>query len=242
MCDSVGPPFFYPAVPCCAARLMPYSGGDPAAIRMPTGAHSWGYSRMSGFPPPPSGPPTPPGPPVPPPPPAQYGSGAYAGGGEPPLDQPYYGAPFAAAFRRFWTKYATFSGRASRSEYWWWYLIGFIVNAVLSGLRNIHGPVGVIFGVIEGIWGLAIIVPTLALLWRRLHDTNRSGIWALAPIIFAVVGAILAAVGAVVAIAGAHGIGGVLLLVGGIVAIVGSIVLLIFTLQGPKPEGARFDR
>ena len=41
-------------------------------------------------------------------------------GGEPPLWAPYYGAPFPAAVKRFFAKYATFSGRASRSEYWWW--------------------------------------------------------------------------------------------------------------------------
>lgn len=168
---------------------------------------------MSEVPPPPAPPtpptpPTPPGPPSPPPPPAQYGAGAYAGGGEPPLDQPYYGAPFGAAVRRFWTKYATFSGRASRSEFWWWYLVAFIVNAVLSGLRNVHGPVGVTFGIIDLIWGLAIIVPSLAIAWRRLHDANHSGwnfLWVLLPVI-------------------------------------GWIILLVFYLQGPRPEGARFDR
>ncbi len=43
--------------------------------------------------------------------------------GEPPLWAPYYGAPFPAAVKRFWKKYTVFSGRASRSEYWWWALV-----------------------------------------------------------------------------------------------------------------------
>jgi len=160
---------------------------------------------MSDVPPPP---PAPPGPPTPPPPPAQYGAGAYAGGGEPPLDQPYYGASLPAAFRRFWTKYATFSGRASRAEFWWWYLIAAVINIVLNSLVRTGGGVGGTFRVIDIIWGLAIIVPTLALSWRRLHDGNHSGwhtFWYLLPVI-------------------------------------GWIILLVLYVQGPKPEGARFDR
>ena len=64
-----------------------------------------------------------------------------AGAGEPPLWAPYYGAPFPVAVRRFFKKYATFSGRASRSEYWWWVLVaavvGIIINVITaSGVRR----------------------------------------------------------------------------------------------------------
>jgi len=141
---------------------------------------------------------------------------------EPALDQPYYGAPFGAAVRRFFKKYATFTGRASRSEYWWWVLAAFLISLVLQllivftggarmgrdGMWVIEGGFGVIFVVILAIWTLAIIIPQIALLVRRLHDTNRSGFWAF--IYF--------------------------------VPLAGPIILFVFTLLDSKPEGARFDR
>ncbi|MDR2566622.1 MAG: DUF805 domain-containing protein [Bifidobacteriaceae bacterium] len=49
-----------------------------------------------------------------------------------PLDQPYYGASMGVAIVRFFKKYATFSGRASRSEYWWWFLFATIVGFVIT--------------------------------------------------------------------------------------------------------------
>ncbi|MDR1634870.1 MAG: DUF805 domain-containing protein [Bifidobacteriaceae bacterium] len=49
-----------------------------------------------------------------------------------PLDKPYYGASLGVAVVRFFKKYATFSGRASRSEYWWWQLVTTIVSTVVS--------------------------------------------------------------------------------------------------------------
>src|SRR6185312_8282818 len=58
---------------------------------------------------------------------------AVPGNGGVPLDQPLYGASFGQAIKRFFTKYATFSGRASRSEYWWVQLFNFIIVAVLYG-------------------------------------------------------------------------------------------------------------
>ena len=48
--------------------------------------------------------------------------------GETPLWAPLYGASLPQAVRRFFAKYADFSGRASRSEYWWWYLVTVIVD------------------------------------------------------------------------------------------------------------------
>lgn len=104
-------------------------------------------------------------------------------GGEPPLWAPYYGAPFPAAVRRFFKKYATFTGRASRSEYWWWTLVavavGIVLNIVTSatttasslGSTPALGPGTILLT----IWGLATIVPSLALVVRRLHDGNFSG-------------------------------------------------------------------
>lgn len=171
-----------------------------------------------------------------------HGPGAYFGGGEPPLDQPYYGAPLLAAVRRFWTKYATFSGRASRAEFWWWCLVALAVDGVLGGLRGVDGPVGMVLGTIEVIWTCSTIVPTLALLWRRLHDANHSGLWGLAPIIAAAVGGVLAVFGFMVVLGGGRAAGTALVVVALVLAAAGGVVILVLTLQRSRPEGTRFDR
>ncbi len=56
--------------------------------------------------------------------------------GEPPLWAPYYGAPIGAAVKRFFKKYTAFSGRASRSEYWWWTLVNAVVLIVFQILMT----------------------------------------------------------------------------------------------------------
>jgi uncharacterized membrane protein YhaH (DUF805 family) len=115
-----------------------------------------------------------------------------ASSGTVPLSAPYYGASLPVAAGRFWRKYATFSGGASRSEFWWWELIAVIVGAILlaiyipsliaatSGGHGIQINTGIVIViVIGGIWFLATIVPSLALTWRRLHDANLSGLFML---------------------------------------------------------------
>lgn len=139
-----------------------------------------------------------------------------------PLSQPLYGASLSDAVRRFFTKYATFSGRSSRSEYWWWYLVSFVVTAVLQGLALATGGVGAsatdgtaqapgagywVFTVLLLIWALATIVPSIAVLVRRLHDGNFSGFFAFLAFI----------------------------------PFVGGIIVLVLTVLPSKPEGARFD-
>ena len=133
-----------------------------------------------------------------------------------PIDQPCYRASFVEAMRRFVVKYATFSGRAGRAEYWWVALVQFALPFAIQGVT----------GVLTGDWSevdgqtfstapnaillaiyLATAVPTLAITWRRLHDANRSGLWAF--ILF--------------------------------VPFVGWLAFLIFVLTPPRPEGARFD-
>lgn len=95
-----------------------------------------------------------------------------------PLDRPLRGATMPEAFVRFFQKYAVFSGRASRSEFWWWVLANFIVGIVLGIIAAIIGT-----QILTYIWDLVIIVPTFALGARRLHDTNRSGWWQLLELI-----------------------------------------------------------
>ena len=74
------------------------------------------------------------------------------------------------------SKYATFSGRAGRPEFWWWVLamlIAFVVAAVLDHLffREVE-PITIV------LW-LAVLLPNLAVAARRLHDTDRSAWWLL---------------------------------------------------------------
>ena len=88
-------------------------------------------------------------------------------------------------------KYADFSGRARRAEYWWFYLlmiVGYVVATILDSLvgLEVFGP----YGILTCIFGLAMIVPSLAAGVRRLHDTDRSGWWlliGLIPLIGAIV-------------------------------------------------------
>jgi len=132
------------------------------------------------------------------------------------LDHPLYGASIGEAFVRFWKKYAAFSGRASRSEYWWVVLISLTVSVVifLMGVLLAGGDVAAANASLTGpedilsyVWTLVTLVPSLAVAVRRLHDTNRSGWWTLL-----------------------------------LVPVVGVIVLLVWYASGPNPAGARFDR
>ena len=87
------------------------------------------------------------------------------------LAAPLRGATFGQAFSRFWSKYATFSGRASASEFWW----AALFVAVPSTLTGGFSGASTFFTGLAGLWALATFIPMLAVTWRRLHDTNRSG-------------------------------------------------------------------
>ena len=155
----------------------------------------------------------------------------YAQVGPVPLSQPWYGAPIGEAVKRFWKKYATFRGRASRAEFWWWFLVSYLISFVLGIIGQVvAGPqpqppvdaitneefsayVSAVVGwvaqasILSWIWALATLVGTLALSARRLHDTGRSGWWYLI----------------------------------GLIPVVGAIILIVFWASAPKPEGQRYD-
>ena len=80
-------------------------------------------------------------------------------------------------------KYAVFSGRAARPEYWWFVLADLIVAFLLSLVVGIViGAAGGSSGVAQGVsflYNLAVLLPTIGVGIRRLHDTNRSGWWLL---------------------------------------------------------------
>jgi len=83
---------------------------------------------------------------------------------------------FSQAVKTCLNKYATFSGRARRSEYWYFFLFMMIVNIVASVLDS------VIFGdmpLLYLIATLGLLVPSIAAGVRRLHDTDKSGWWLL---------------------------------------------------------------
>ncbi|MGF1661339.1 MAG: DUF805 domain-containing protein [Kineosporiaceae bacterium] len=123
---------------------------------------------------------------------------------------------FPESIRTVLTKYAVFTGRARRSEYWWFALFLFLLQIVTSIVDNVAGTTvgeGVTgTGVITSLVGLALLLPSLGVQIRRLHDTGRSGWWVLI----------------------------------GLIPLVGAIVLIVFSVQdghpgenahGPNPKG-----
>lgn len=87
---------------------------------------------------------------------------------------------FMTAVRTCLSKYADFTGRARRSEYWFFILAIFLASVVASILDAILGTnFDSGSGLIGTILSLAVLVPQLAAGARRLHDTGRSGWWQL---------------------------------------------------------------
>ena len=76
-------------------------------------------------------------------------------------------------------KYAVFSGRARRQEYWMFVLFYIIFNIVLGVVESLIGLVGVL----TSIYWLALLIPSIAVAVRRLHDTGRTGWWLLITLI-----------------------------------------------------------
>jgi uncharacterized membrane protein YhaH (DUF805 family) len=105
---------------------------------------------------------------------------------------------FATAVKSFWSNYTNFSGRARRSEYWFIQLFLILTNLAVAAIdlalmngdfeRFIANGGG---GIVGLIWILATLVPAVAALIRRLHDTSRSGWWALIGLLPIVGGIIL---------------------------------------------------
>lgn len=72
-------------------------------------------------------------------------------------------------------KYAVFSGRAQRAEYWYFALFYLIIYVVLATVDSLLGMSEI--GLLSTLFSLAVLVPSLAVSVRRLHDTDRSGWW-----------------------------------------------------------------
>lgn len=76
---------------------------------------------------------------------------------------------FAESIQICFKKYADFNGRASRSEYWWFALFSILVGIGLSIFSQ----------ALSLLFYLAVLLPSIAVATRRLHDTGRSGWWQL---------------------------------------------------------------
>jgi uncharacterized membrane protein YhaH (DUF805 family) len=72
-------------------------------------------------------------------------------------------------------KYADFSGRARRTEYWLFFLFNLVIAMVLGVVDFLLGTLGAL----GAVFALAILIPSIAVAARRMHDTNRSGWWLL---------------------------------------------------------------
>ena len=93
---------------------------------------------------------------------------------------------FSTAVRTCLQKYATFQGRASRSEFWFFILFQFLALIVATIIDAIVGTKMIVYAIVA----LGLLLPSLAVAVRRLHDTNRSGWWYwlfLVPIVGAIV-------------------------------------------------------
>ena len=176
-----------------------------------------------------------------------------------PLDMPAYGCNLGEAIVRFFKKYAVFKGRASRSEFWWWFLtytvVTFMLRLVFRTLRNLtdSGVIATVGDSFSSIWGLVVLVPTIALGVRRLHDINMRG--TVLAIIYAVQAAagIFFAIGLILIIGSSLSfrsleagnsvsIGGVVLLILGVLAFIASgVFYFVLMARDSNPEGTRFD-
>ncbi len=165
---------------------------------------------------------------------------------------------FTSAIRTCFRKYFTFSGRASRPEYWWFVLfliLGNILAGVIDGaLFNTvttelevtdtsfragaenSGPIGTIFA-------LATFIPSIAAGWRRMHDSGRSGLYLFYPVIVMI--GIATFAGLTGAMPNADGtfdfsfdsITGIILVIASIIFIL-SPFLVIWWLTRPSQNGA----
>lgn len=109
---------------------------------------------------------------------------------------------FVEAVKTCFSKAFTFTGRARRSEYWYWYLFSVIVSMPLSIILEIIPEddwiLAIIVALVASGWNFFNMIATLSVAIRRLHDTGRSGWWYGVSMILAFVWAMLVVVGIVV--------------------------------------------
>lgn len=159
-------------------------------------------------------------------------------------------------------RYADFSGRSRRMEFWMWQLFQFLLYVAVivlsvalgggammmvgkdpSSALAAGGTILIIFA-FYGIYCLAIIIPSIAVAVRRLHDTNRTGWWVLAPIVPYIL--LIVAGGVAAGSPDSAGAASILALILMLVMVALAIVLLVFYFldgtpgtnsYGPDPKG-----
>ncbi|MGA7886199.1 MAG: DUF805 domain-containing protein [Acidobacteriaceae bacterium] len=87
-------------------------------------------------------------------------------------------------YRMVWQKYAQFDGRSRRKEYWMFALVNLLLSialcaCILVSFAGRSAALGIAFAILAGLYGLAAIIPGIAVTVRRLHDIGRSGWWLL---------------------------------------------------------------
>ncbi|UIP26801.1 DUF805 domain-containing protein [Photobacterium sp. TLY01] len=82
-------------------------------------------------------------------------------------------------------KYAVFTGRAQRQEYWYFFLINLVITLALGIVDNLLNTPGTGegTGLLGGVYSLAVLIPSVAVGVRRLHDIGKSGWWMLLSLI-----------------------------------------------------------
>ena len=116
-------------------------------------------------------------------------------------------------------KYCRLKGRASRSEFWWFCLFTFILNLIVGLLGSLLPALGSIVSAVQALW---LLLPTVGVTTRRLHDRNLSGWWQLLPLaaaVPAIAGAVLES-------------DGLLMLAGCTVALASLALLIVYALRG----------
>jgi uncharacterized membrane protein YhaH (DUF805 family) len=79
---------------------------------------------------------------------------------------------FDQAIRSCFERYATFSGRAPRSEYWYWFLFFWVGWWIILSFTRLYY-----------IWDFGLLIPSIAVGVRRMHDSDHSGWWIIFPIV-----------------------------------------------------------
>ena len=82
---------------------------------------------------------------------------------------------FMQAVKTVLNNYVKFEGRSGRSEYWWWFLayfVGYIIAMFVGGFLGMGE-------LVAGLFGLAVLLPSLGVAVRRFHDIGMSGWWVL---------------------------------------------------------------
>lgn len=136
-------------------------------------------------------------------------------------------------------KYADFSGRAPRAEFWWFYLL-LLVSVIIASIvdtiigSKVLGP----YGIVACLVYLALLLPYIAASVRRLHDTDRTGWWMAPPIALSAISLVMmgpsltdAAVMSDPSALAGMGTAFLLLMAAGIL---GVVVLVFFLLEGTR--------